>query len=48
MKFICPLIVVEDIARWRKLYEQILSQRVKIDFEKSEELARIKTDNYKP
>lgn len=32
MKFICPLVVVEDIARSRKFYEEVLGQRVKFDF----------------
>lgn len=32
MKFICPLVVVEDIARSRKFYEVVLGQRVKFDF----------------
>ncbi len=32
MKFICPLIVVEDIERSRKFYETLLGQRVKLDF----------------
>jgi len=32
MKFICSIIVVEDIARSRKLYENILHQKVIADF----------------
>lgn len=32
MKFICPLIVVEDIKRSRHFYETILCQTVKMDF----------------
>jgi catechol 2,3-dioxygenase-like lactoylglutathione lyase family enzyme len=32
LKFICPLIVVEDIARSRQFYEQLLEQKVKFDF----------------
>lgn len=32
MKFICPLIVVEDIKKSRYLYEKILGQVVKMDF----------------
>jgi catechol 2,3-dioxygenase-like lactoylglutathione lyase family enzyme len=32
MKFICSLIVVEDIARSRKLYETLLHQKVISDF----------------
>ncbi len=32
MKFICSLIVVEDIERSRYLYESILGQSVKTDF----------------
>ncbi len=32
MKFICSLIVVEDIKRSRHLYETILGQSVKTDF----------------
>jgi catechol 2,3-dioxygenase-like lactoylglutathione lyase family enzyme len=32
MKYICSLIVVEDIARSRKLYEHILGQKVIADF----------------
>jgi catechol 2,3-dioxygenase-like lactoylglutathione lyase family enzyme len=32
MKFICTIIVVEDIARSRKLYETILHQKVTADF----------------
>ncbi|MFA6621873.1 MAG: glyoxalase/bleomycin resistance/dioxygenase family protein [Candidatus Caldatribacteriota bacterium] len=31
MKYICPLIVVEDINRSRFLYEKILKQKVKAD-----------------
>jgi catechol 2,3-dioxygenase-like lactoylglutathione lyase family enzyme len=31
MKYICPLIVVEDINRSRYLYEEILKQKVKED-----------------
>ena len=32
MKYICPLIVVEDINKSRKLYEDILGQTIKADF----------------
>lgn len=32
MKFICPLIVVDDIKKSRYLYESILEQTVKMDF----------------
>ena len=32
MKFICPLIAVEDIQRSRRFYEDVLGQRVKYDF----------------
>jgi len=32
LKFIAPLIVVEDIARSRAFYEQVLGQKVKFDF----------------
>ena len=32
MKYICPLIVVSDINKARKFYEDILKQKVKIDF----------------
>ncbi|OFX73024.1 MAG: glyoxalase [Bacteroidetes bacterium GWE2_29_8] len=32
MKFICPLIVVEDIQRSRNFYENILEQKIKFDF----------------
>ncbi len=32
MKFICPLIAVEDIDRSRKFYAEVLGQRVKFDF----------------
>lgn len=32
MKFICPLIAVEDVERSRKFYEVVLGQRVKFDF----------------
>lgn len=32
MKFVCPLIVVEDISTSRRFYEQILEQKVKFDF----------------
>ncbi|HDP67021.1 MAG TPA: glyoxalase/bleomycin resistance/dioxygenase family protein [Candidatus Marinimicrobia bacterium] len=32
MKFICPLIVVDDIKKSRHLYENILGQTVKKDF----------------
>ncbi len=31
MKYICPLIVVEDVNRSRFLYEEILKQKVKAD-----------------
>jgi catechol 2,3-dioxygenase-like lactoylglutathione lyase family enzyme len=32
MKYICPLIVVKDIAESRHFYENILGQKVKYDF----------------
>lgn len=32
LKFISPLIVVEDMARSRQFYEQLLGQTVKFDF----------------
>ncbi len=32
MKFICPLIVVQDMPRARHFYEQVLNQTVKYDF----------------
>ncbi|RJX20802.1 MAG: glyoxalase/bleomycin resistance/dioxygenase family protein [Desulforudis sp.] len=32
MKFVCPLIVVEDIAASRYFYEQVLGQEVRFDF----------------
>jgi catechol 2,3-dioxygenase-like lactoylglutathione lyase family enzyme len=32
LKFICPLVVVDEIARSRHFYEQLLGQRVKFDF----------------
>jgi catechol 2,3-dioxygenase-like lactoylglutathione lyase family enzyme len=32
LKFISPLIVVEDMTRSRQFYEQILEQKVKFDF----------------
>ncbi len=32
MKYICPLIVVEDVNRSRFLYEKILRQKVKADY----------------
>jgi catechol 2,3-dioxygenase-like lactoylglutathione lyase family enzyme len=32
MKFICPLIVVNDIQRARKFYTEILKQKVTVDF----------------
>jgi len=32
MKFICPLVVVEDVKKSRFLYETILGQTVKVDF----------------
>ncbi len=32
MKYICPLITVEDINRSREFYEDILRQEVKFDF----------------
>jgi catechol 2,3-dioxygenase-like lactoylglutathione lyase family enzyme len=31
LNFICPLIVVEDVATSRKFYEELLGQRVKFD-----------------
>ncbi|MBN1319554.1 MAG: VOC family protein [Thermoleophilia bacterium] len=31
LRFVCPLIVVDDIARSRRFYEQLLGQRVKAD-----------------
>ncbi len=32
LKFVSPLIVVEDMARSRQFYEQLLCQKVKFDF----------------
>ena len=32
MKYVCSLIVVEDIQRSRDFYERILKQKVKYDF----------------
>ncbi len=32
LKFICPLIVVDEIERSRNFYEQLLGQKVKYDF----------------
>lgn len=32
LKFVCPLIAVEDIATSRQFYEQLLGQKVKFDF----------------
>ena len=32
LKFVCPLIVVEDITRSRHFYEQVLGQQVRFDF----------------
>lgn len=32
MKFICPLITVNNITRSRKFYESVLNQKVKADF----------------
>lgn len=32
MKFVCVLLVVEDMARAREFYEQVLGQKVKYDF----------------
>ena len=32
LRFVCPLIVVDEIARSRYFYEQILGQKVKDDF----------------
>lgn len=32
LKFICPLILVEDIGRSRAFYEHLLGQKVKFDF----------------
>lgn len=32
LKFVCPLIAVEDIARSRRFYEELLGQKVKYDF----------------
>jgi catechol 2,3-dioxygenase-like lactoylglutathione lyase family enzyme len=32
LKYICPLIVVEDIERSRYFYEQLLGQKVRYDF----------------
>ena len=32
LKFTCPLIVVDEIARSRYFYEQLLGQKVKFDF----------------
>ncbi len=35
VKFICPLIVVSDIAKSRYFYEKFLNQTVKYDFEEN-------------
>lgn len=32
LKFVCPLVAVEDVARSRRFYEQVLGQKVKYDF----------------
>lgn len=32
LKFVCPLIAVEDVARSRAFYEDLLGQKVKYDF----------------
>jgi catechol 2,3-dioxygenase-like lactoylglutathione lyase family enzyme len=32
MKYICPLIVVQDISRSRIFYEEVLGQKIKFDF----------------
>ena len=32
LKFVCPLIAVEDMATSRQFYEQLLGQKVKFDF----------------
>jgi catechol 2,3-dioxygenase-like lactoylglutathione lyase family enzyme len=32
MKFICCLLAVDDVARSRRFYEEILGQKVKMDF----------------
>ena len=32
MKYICPLLVVSDMDRSRKFYEQVMDQKVKMDF----------------
>ena len=32
MRFVCPLIVVDDIARSRRFYEEVLGQEVEFDF----------------
>src|SRR5512135_3635072 len=32
LKFVSPLIVVEDMTRSRQFYEQLLGQKVKFDF----------------
>ena len=32
LKFVCPLIVVDEMARSRQFYEQLLEQKVKFDF----------------
>jgi len=32
MRFVCPLIVVNDIAMSRKFYEEVLGQEVEFDF----------------
>lgn len=35
MKFVCPLIVVKDVQRSRKFYENVLGQTVKFDFDEN-------------
>lgn len=32
MKYVCPLLVVSDMGLSRKFYEEVLNQRVKVDF----------------
>jgi len=41
MKFICPLVVVEDVKKSRFLYEKILGQTVKMDLGENIDLWRL-------
>ncbi len=39
MRFVCPLLVVEDMAVARKFYEEVLGQQVRYDFGENLEFA---------